>query len=221
MPYRKDILVKDQIYHVFNSGVAGLPIFSGSRDYHRFMDLVDYYRFVDTPTSYSYFLKLPVSERKLIKKSLVKSQVEILAFCLMTNHFHLLLKQKTDLGIKTFISKVQNGFAKYYNFKNKRTGPLFQPMFKAVLIETDEQLMHVSRYIHLNPATGYLVEIKDLSGYPWSSLSSYLDESPGLPLVSSDSLGSLFAEKSKYREFVFDQAEYQRELGKIKHLVLE
>lgn len=223
MPYRKNILVKDQVYHVFNRGVAGLPIFLGSKGYHRFLDLVAYYRFIDVPTSYSYFLKLPLEQRLATQKELAKSdvQVEILAFCLMPNHFHFLLKQKTETGTTALISKIQNGYAKYHNTKNGRTGPLFQPMFKAVLIETDEQLLHVSRYIHLNPSTGYLVEIKNLTAHPWSSLNQYLGEFPGYPFVKNDLVISLFKDESKYKDFVFDQAEYQRELGKIKHLVLE
>lgn len=222
MPYRKSPIVTLEIYHVFNRVVAGIPIFSGTKDFLRFVDLINYYRFKDTPVSFSQFKQIEKKQREEILNRLVNednSQVEILAFCLMDNHFHFLLKQKVDLGIVKFISNLQNGYAKYFNIKTERNGPLFQPMFKAVRVVTEEQLLHVSRYIHLNPSTGYLVEIKDLENYRWSSLSGYTVESE-YPFVSTGLILGLISKK-KYRRFVFDQADYQRELAKIKHLSLE
>lgn len=222
MPYRKAPIVTLEIYHVFNRAVAGVPIFSSTKDFLRFLDLINYYRFKDTPVSFSQFKQIEKEQREEIFDKLVKRnnpQVEILAFCLMDNHFHFLLKQKLDLGIVKLVSNLQNGYAKYFNIKTERTGPLFQPMFKSVRVVTDEQLLHVSRYIHLNPSTGYLVEIKDLESYKWSSLLSYTGEGK-YPFVSTELILGLMSKK-KYREFVFDQAEYQRELGKIKHLLLE
>lgn len=124
--------------------------------------------------------KLSADEREKVLGYLRKEgeeQIEILGFCLMNNHYHFLLKQKTQNGISRFISNLQNGYAKYFNIKTERTGPLFQPMFQSVRIATDEQLLHVSRYIHLNPSTGYVVEINKLGEYPWSSLSCYLKKS--------------------------------------------
>ena len=95
-------------------------------------------------------------------------------------------------------------------------------MFKAVMIETDEQLLHVSRYIHLNPSTGYLVEIKDLENYPWSSFKDYLVGQPTLNnFLDINQVLDLAAKPGYYKQFVFDQADYQRKLGEIKHLTLE
>lgn len=222
MPYRKSPIVTTEIYHVFNRAVAGIPIFSSTKDFLRFVDLINYYRFKDTPVSFSQFKQIEKTQRDEIFSRLVKgnnSQVEILIFCLMDNHFHFLLKQKVDLGIVKFISNLQNGYAKYFNIKTNRNGPLFQPMFKAVRVVTEEQLLHVSRYIHLNPSTGYLVEIKDLENYQWSSLSSYIGEGK-YPFINNEMIQGLISKK-KYRKFVFDQADYQRELAKIKHLALE
>ncbi len=222
MPYRKSPIVTLEIYHVFNRAVAGVPIFSSTKDFLRFLDLINYYRFKDTPVSFSQFKQIEKEQREEIFDRLVKvnnPQVEILAFCLMDNHFHFLLKQKLDFGIVKLISNLQNGYAKYFNIRTERTGPLFQPMFKSVRVVTGEQLLHVSRYIHLNPSTGYLVEIKDLESYKWSSLLSYTGEGK-YPFVSTELILGLMSKK-KYKEFVFDQAEYQRELGRIKHLALE
>jgi putative transposase len=224
MPKRDTLFVKDEIYHVFNRGIAKMPIFSTPQNYARFIELIEYYQYANTPISYSHFKQLQIEQKDEIFRSLQRENnihVEILSFCLMNNHFHFLLKQKTSNGIATFMSNIQNGYAKYYNKKINRTGPLFQPMFKAVRVETDEQLLHVSRYIHLNPSTGYLVTIDYLPNYPWSSLSSYIEKSHRYSFINSQMVLSLLGPKTNYREFLFDQAGYQRELATIKHLALE
>lgn len=224
MPYRNVVLAQDQVYHVYNRGVAALPIFHSSKDYSRFVALLDYYRFLNTPASFSEVMRLPYDERDNILDGLKKENklhIEILAFCLMPNHFHLLLKQLTEKGISIFLSNLQNGYAKYLNIKNNRAGPLFQSMFKAVRVDTDEQLVHVSRYIHLNPSTGYLVEPKNLLKYNWSSLGTYVKEGKIHPFIQTELVLSLFKNGKEYYQFVLDQADYQRELDKIKHLTFE
>lgn len=225
MPYRKTVLATGEIYHVFNRGVASLPIFHSISNYSRFLQLIDYYRFVNVPSSFSNLMKIPVEKRGPILENLKKEnnlQVEILVFCLMPNHFHLLLRQISEKGITKFMGNIQNGYAKYLNIKENRGGPLFQSAFKAVRIATDEQLMHVSRYIHLNPSTGYLVEIERLMDYPWSSLSDYCsDIKQKFAFVNPKFILGFFKSREKYKEFVLNQAEYQRELANIKHLVLE
>ena len=200
-----------------------MPIFSSAKDFTRFLDLINYYRFQDTPVSYSRFREIEKDTREKIFDKLIqdnKKHINILSFCLMDNHYHFLLKQLSEKGIAKFIGNLQNAYAKYFNVRTERTGPLFNPMFKSVRVTTGEQLLHVSRYIHLNPSTGYLVEIKDLEKYPWSSLSSYLDGKPKYSFVDSDLILGLIGKK-KYRSFVYDQADYQRKLDRIKHLSLE
>ena len=200
-------------------------MFYTPRDFARFLDLVEYYHFDNVPSSFSHFKKLAKEERNQLLNDLRQQnnlQIEIIAFCLMPNHYHFVLKQITTKGITKFTSNLQNGYAKYLNIRTKRTGPLFEPMFKAVRIETDEQLLHVSRYIHLNPATGYIVEIKDLESYPWSSFIYYLsDNYDKYPFVNTSIISGLIKNRENYKEFVYTQAEYQRELAKIKHLLFE
>lgn len=225
MPYRKTVFAQDQIYHVFNRGVAHQPIFFSQGDYSRFIQLMDYYRFCNIPTNFSHFMKIPAETRNQIFISLVKEnniQIEILTFCLMTNHFHFLLKQVSEKGVVDFMRYIQNSYAKYLNIKGSRVGPLFQSAFKAERIVTEEQLLHVSRYIHLNPSTGYLVKIEGLTEYPWSSLLVYLDQNfQDFTFVNPQPVLSFFKNRDKYEEFVFDQAEYQRKLDRIKHLIFE
>lgn len=147
--------------------------------------------------------------------------VSILGFCLMPNHFHFLLQQKETNGIPRFISNVQNSYAKYLNTKTKRTGSLFQAMFKAVRLETDEQLLHVLRYIHLNPLTSYVIKsFADLEEYPWSSYYDYTGKHQR-SFVTADQVLVSFKSKNSFRTFTFDQLEYQRKLDQINHLLLD
>ena len=224
MPYRKAVLAFGETYHVFSRSVAKLPIFTSASYFSRFLDLVEYYRFVNTPTSFSFFKKFNREKRERILEELTKENlrhVEIIAFCLMDNHYHFLLKQISEKGTAKFISNIQNGYAKYFNMRTNRSGPLFQPMFKAVRIETDEQLIHVSRYIHLNPTTAYIIEKEELEDYPWSSLRMYCNPgSSEFSFIDRTSIATCIG-NMKYSKFVHDQIEYQRKLADIKHLLLE
>lgn len=222
MPYRKVVFAKEEIYHVFNQGIAQQQVFFGKRDYSRFLLLLDFYRF-SPKISFSHWYRLEAGKKEKFLSELKKNEpplVEILAFCLMPNHFHLLLKQLRSGGIPKMVGNLQNSYARYFNTKTKRVGPLFQPMFKAVRIENDEQLTHVSRYIHLNPSSSFLVKIKNLEKYPWSSLQEYLGKR-GLDFVKTELISSFFKDINDYKKFVFNQAEYQRELQKIKRVILE
>lgn len=107
---------------------------------------------------------------------------------------------------------------KYRNTKYNRQGSLFQVPFKAVHIETDEQLIHVSRYIHLNPLVSLLV--KDLRLYPWSSYLGYIGTRDN-PAVKKDEILSFFKSPKDYEKFVLNQADYGITLEKLKHLSLD
>ena len=223
MPVRKQLLVNNEIYHVFNRGVASSPIFKNIRDYSRFIKLIDYYRFSNTFLSFSSYLDLSTNlKQELItkmKKTLIPA-VEIYAYCLMPNHFHFLVKQLTTDGIKSTFSRVQNGYAKYINMKNKRTGPLFESRFKVKRIESEEMLLHVSRYIHLNPSTAFLIKPESLFNYTWSSYPEYIGYKKPV-FVNPDFILRISGSSQKYKTFVLDQADYQRKLSEIKHIVFE
>src|SRR5438132_12702278 len=90
----------------------------------------------------------------------------------MPNHFHFILKQRKENGISIFISLLINSYTKYFNTKYTRVGALLQGAFKSVIVESDEQLIHLSRYVHLNPRVSGLT--KNLESYPWSSYKEYL-----------------------------------------------
>lgn len=176
MPYRQIAFKVENIYHVFNRTINKETIFDfdiNHYDISRFFSLVDFYRH-NTSISYSVY-KLIAEDRKMTLEKLKNMiiNVEIYAFCLMPNHYHFAIKQLQPNGISTFISKIQNGFAKYYNFKKDRQGSLFCEMFKAKRIKSDEDLKNVIEYIHQNPVIAKIIDSKSLSTYPLTSFSAY------------------------------------------------
>lgn len=212
MPSRIIPFVNEQIYHVYNRGVEKRPIFESSRDYQRFLKTLLYYQIQGPKPRFSKFF-----HPKIFKIDLSKKIVDILAYCLMSNHFHLLIKQTRDRGITELVSKLSNSYTKYYNTKYARVGPLLQGEFKSVLVESDEQLIHLSRYIHLNPISSFLV--KNLGQYQWSSYHEYINDQKGICL-KEDVLG-FFKSPKDYEQFVLDQADYAQKLEIIKHQLID
>ncbi|MBF8249718.1 MAG: Tnp protein [Candidatus Levybacteria bacterium] len=155
-------------YHIYNRGVEKRNIFMNNWDHSRFMETLDFYRRSPQPQKLSDF------RRKIISLKEVKDQkelVKIFAYCLMPNHFHLLVKQLADGGITAFVSNLANSYTRYFNTKYDRVGALFQGAFKAKLIENDAYLLQLSRYIHRNPNS--LLRWKNKM-YPYSSYRYYL-----------------------------------------------
>lgn len=224
MPIRTVPLIKGQIYHIVNRGVNHQAIFKDKRDYTRLLDIISFYQFIKPPLRFSFFERLSIKEKERFWNNLEKKNqklVNLLSFCLMPNHFHILIRQESDNGISKFLANFQNSFTKYFNTRHKRIGHLMQGQFKAVRIETNEQLLHASRYIHLNPYTSYVVKnVKDLKKYPWSSLSEYIGNAKK-NICETETILSHFSSRNAYLKFVLDQKEYQRELEHIRHLILE
>ncbi len=212
MPSRKIPFVNGQYYHIYNRGVEKRNIFGTGRDCNHFLKTMSYYQLEGPKPRLSKFFKY-----QLFKPDLNKRIIDIACYCLMPNHFHFLIKQLKDNGITEFVGKLSNSYTKYFNTRNERVGPLFQGEFKSVLIESDEQLLHVSRYIHLNPLASYLV--KNLNLYRWSSYGEYINGTKGL--CQKEDILSFFKSRDKYKEFVLDQVDYGRSLESIKHQVLE
>lgn len=221
MPRRNPVLANQEIYHVFNRAVGNEEILLLKRELNRAIELIDYYRFPQK-LRYSKYKTLPGELQKQYRQKFKKSKplVEIYSSVFMPNHYHLLLKQLQNNGIYLFVSNFQNSFAKYFNLRNKRNGTLFQNAFKAKRVETEEEFIHLSRYIHLNPVTSFLIKFDQLSSYPWCSFSWYMDESKN-QFINTQVVISLFKSKGKYQKFVADQADYQRKLSLIKKLIPE
>ncbi len=222
MPIRFTPLVNDQFYHIFNRGVAKQPIFTDKKDYERLVLTLNYYHYAQLPFKLSRLLQLPQIDRNLQWKEIENNSnkiVEIVCYVLMPNHFHLLLRQISVDGISDYVSKTVNSYTKYFNTSKDRVGPLLQGPFKAVLIEDDEQLLHLSRYIHLNPLTSYVIKEKDFYKYPWSSFKDYLNNKKSF--INKEIVLGQFSSPIDYKKFVMEQVDYAKEIETIKHLILE
>jgi len=128
--------------------------------------------------------------------------------------------QLKDNGIVKFMAKFTNSYTKYFNTKRERVGPLFQGVFKAVHVGYDEQLLHLSRYIHLNPVLGFIAKVEELESYPWSSYPEYLGKVSS-NLVNKAEILTFFKGPSEYEKFVLDQADYAMKLKTIEHLRID
>ncbi len=221
MPRRLTPLVNNEFYHLFNRGVNKQEIFTIKSDYKRAKIYLELYKYnYDKHLRYSKLRVLPNDEimRRFTAMKNSPRSVDIISYCLMPNHFHLLLRQNTDNGISRFLSNFQNSYARFYNTKYKRIGPLWQGAFKAVHIGSDRQLLHVSRYIHLNPYSSALVKgIETLLDYQWSSFPEYVF--PSGDFCEKEIILNQY-KREKYKNFVLDRRDYQRSLEYIKkHLI--
>lgn len=221
MAGRKIIFGNGEYYHIYNRGIARQPVFFSKRDYERLMFTFYYYKFSNISMKLSRFLQQSINERTRLLQQFKHQQknVEIICFVLMPNHYHLILKQIEEDAISRFMSKTFNSYTKYINTKTERVGDLFQGVFKAVHIESNEQLLHLSRYIHLNPHSAYLIKLQKLSRYPWSTYPDYLKSVSSI--VDLSPVMSHFNSPRAYEKFVIDQADYQMKLKEINHLTLE
>lgn len=150
--------IEEGYYHIYNRGVEKRKIYLDLQDYAVFLSYLKEYltpkdekalseRLSDTNISY----KEKDSILKLLRRNNFHGEIFLMAYCLMPNHFHLMIKQTSALSIDKFMNSLALRYAICFNRKYKRTGKLFQDVYKAVPVETDEQLLHLSKYIHQNP----------------------------------------------------------------------
>ncbi|MDP3982971.1 MAG: transposase [bacterium] len=181
----KNEFITDQIYHIYSRGVRKSLIYMNNADYQRWEKLLFWCKTYNYP--YSLFIrevnrgrKLGRTEEEIMEKyennSKYKSApVEILAYVEMPNHFHLVLKQLRDDGISEYIHRLLTSYSKFLNTKYDFKGSVFESNAKSVIVLTDEQLIQLIRYIHLNPLVAELIEKKNLHKYIWSSWPVYID----------------------------------------------
>lgn len=144
---RTTTLVINEFYHVYNRGTEKRKIFITKNDYERFVILLYLANSVNP-------IRIDMrrdSFKDLLEIDRGKNFVDIGAYCLMPNHFHLLLKEKTENGISLFMQKLTTAYTMYFNKKHERNGVLFQGVFKAEHLKNDNYLKYIYSYIHLNP----------------------------------------------------------------------
>lgn len=217
---RKDPLVNNEYYHIYTRSIAGFKVFNDSSDYERMIELINLYRFIDFEYKYSSFKVLDIVHQNTILDRLNNDNhvyIEIISYCIMPTHIHFILKQTADSGISKYIGKVLNSYTKYFNLKHKRQGPLWSSRFKSVLVKNDEQLLHLTRYVHLNPTSAGLA--KKPSDWAYSSYSEYIDQEFHNKICSYNGLFDISAKE--YAKFVLDRKDYQRSLSIIKNYLID
>ena len=213
-----------EIYHVYNRGVEKRDIFTENLDRIRFIH--DLFEFNDINPAPDFDRRYNVQNVRgstpHIKQRPREPIVDILSFCLMDNHYHLLVKQLVDNGLALFMKKLGAGYTVAFNIKNKRVGPLFQGRYKAKHVSSDEYLQHLICYIHLNPLK-FLKKVdirgkidfaktwEALNSYRWSSHIDYLGGDNFGSVVEKRFILDLFGGFGGYKEFVQDWIRYENE----------
>lgn len=177
MTTRKNPLVIGEYYHLYNRGVEKRKIFQSVQDYKHFI----------------FLMYICNTEKSIVLRDVGKdfdrgeTIVDIGVYCLMPNHFHILVKGKIENGISNYMLKLMTAYSMYFNKKYKRTGRLFENTFKSILIGEDRHLKYLYSYIHLNPAKlidknwkenptkSHSTLLQFVFSYPYSSLNDYLN----------------------------------------------
>lgn len=185
MSVRKVAFVEDEVYHICNRGVDKRTIFLDKNDSFRFVH--DLYEFNDeSPATNLYYRQPLLSSYEASPRKRKNPIVELLAFVLMPNHYHLLIRQQREAGITDFLHRLGTGYAMYFNQKYQRTGALFQGPFRAVMVEHEAHFLYLPFYIHANPLDLKFPEwrtrrlkrareaLRYLKTYRWSSFPDYV-----------------------------------------------
>lgn len=201
------IFVENGYYHLYNRGVDKRTIFQDEADCAVFLRLLKQY--LSPKDDLKTFLD-PNARLDRLMRTNMHGQVELLSFALMPNHFHLLLKQTEKNGISRFMIRLCTAYAMYFNKKYKRVGHLFQDQYKGILILDDNYLLHLSRYIHLNPkkTLNNKINFNEFTSYPYYlgiKNSKWIKPDLILEYFVNEKIGG---KNSSYRKFVED---YQRE----------
>lgn len=203
------------LFHVLNRGVDKRKLFLNDKDYFRAIHDLFEFNDVEQVNNLTYFFRKQYKDvgRPYIKKER-RPLVKIYAFCLMPNHYHLLLSPVVENGISLFMKKFNGGYAKYFNEKYKRAGALFQGKYKKVIIKDEAHFIHLPYYIHLNPldltATEWRErEINDFKGvmkflnsYRWSSHLDYIGKKNFPSVIDHDLLLNFFGGHRQYEQSI-------------------
>lgn len=207
----------DSYYHIYNRGVEKRLIFLDPQDYSVFLSYLKSYlmpkdeeflrNILSDPNSTT---KQKADALKYLKLNNFHGSITLIAYCLMPNHFHFLLKQLDSNDIDSFMNSLMTRYSMYFNRRHKRVGHLYQGKYKAVLVRTEEQLLHLTRYIHLNSNS----KGQAFQGYAYSSYLQYIADKHET-WINPDEILVYFGKRgyNSYQNFVgdkniFDSYEY-------------
>lgn len=207
-----------EYYHIYNRGVEKRNVFSDASDWERMLKLL----YVSNATKP--FVYRDIQDKAFEKIDRGEQFVAIGAYCLMPNHFHILVKEIEENGLSRFMEKLSTSYAMYFNKKYKRSGVLFQGTFKAEHVDNDEYLKYLFAYIHLNPVK--LIDpkwkengIKDrvgakkyLKDYRYSSYVDHLGEQrEESAILAPEEFPGYFEGKNEFQEYIEDWLTYRKE----------
>ena len=227
---RKLKFTNGEIYHVYNRGIDKKQIFLNPQDHLRFIH--DMFEFNDSniaiPSNARFQVQKPsTANEEVLRKKFQNLEAElpntnikrkrkllgeITVFCLMPNHFHLLIKQRQENGISRFMQKIGTGYTNYFNTKYERSGHLFQGKFKAEQMESEAHLLHLPYYIHLNPLDLAHPEwrnkemenpkaaMKFLETYRWSSFQDYIGKKNFPSVTQREFIQKLVGNEEEYKK---------------------
>ncbi|MBI3632601.1 MAG: transposase [Candidatus Vogelbacteria bacterium] len=201
----------ESFHHVYNRGTDRRIIFNDTEDYKRFVLYLD----VVNDTEIQCPAHMAIALRKESRPISTDKLVNLVAFCLMPNHFHLLIQERVSGGISKFMQRLGTAYTMYFNEKDERSGALFQGRFKSKLIDSESYLLRVVDYIHLNP--------RDLPGslraYEWSSYHYYCGKNKFGYLLQVNTLDEFtrLERGEKYHKWLKSQNNFDD----IEHLLID
>lgn len=232
---RKNKFVEGQYYHVFNRIILRIPEFRNPKIAARFVQALLLANSTKSSEAFSYLRNTDhaVFEKALeiVKKG--KKLVDVVCYVVMGDHYHLLLRELVENGITNFLRKCDTSIAKYVNISKERRGPLFEGCFKAKLVDSNEYLIHLSAYIHLNPLDfidgpnwrfhrikNWPLKREKLLKYPWSSLKSFLDNNHEDNILSgTEIILGQFSKRQDYENYLREWSACDaQDLGKIEEV---
>lgn len=226
MPAKNSIkqFVENSYYHIYNRGVEKRLIFIDEKDYVVFLSYLKEYLLPknelglreeltnanSSPEQKAYAIKM-------LRMNNFADTIQLLAYCLMPNHFHLLVKQSLPTSIDSLMNSLCTRYSMYFNRRHKRIGHLFQGTYKAVLVQSEAQLLHLSRYIHKNP----FLKGVPLQSYSYSSYSDYLGKTNTQWVEPSDIMNNFASsEFNSYQNFV-ESVDDANSIDFVKELILD
>jgi len=228
-PIRK--IEKGGIYHAINRGVEKREIFKKNQDYHRFV--LGLYFFNDTKPS-DIWQRVRYHDRNIILPDVDDRNniVDLLAFALMPNHYHLIIRAKNEKDIPIFMNKL-GGYTKYFNKQYNRVGPLFQGRYKLVPIKNEIQLINIFSYVHTNPVgliepkwkdlkvNNKLKAIEYLRKYKWSSYNDYIGDKIFPSVVQQEFFLNILGDKKQCFKVIEDWINFKAENADLDRKLLE
>ena len=215
---RKIVFADGEYYHIYNRGVDKRDVFLEDKEYIRFLKNLREFN--------SDLIREERLRRQTANKSELNSEselssdnalVEIVAYCLNPNHYHLILKQSKEKGIEKFMHKISTGYTNYFNKKYERSGALFQGRFKSIHVDSNEYLLYLSAYVNRNNFIhGYQSDEKE---WRYCSALDYLGKRDGT-LCNKDVILDQFREK-EYEDFLDKNVLYLKEKKELSNYCLE